>query len=60
MKSETLTAIRAHALESYPSESCGLVCVIKGKERYIHCRNMAETASEHFVLSAHDYADAED
>jgi proteasome lid subunit RPN8/RPN11 len=56
----TLTAIRAHALTSYPAESCGLVCVVRGKERYIPCRNMAETASEHFVMSAQDYADAED
>lgn len=52
MKPETLTAIREHALAEMPREACGLVCIIKGKEKYIPCRNMAETASEHFVLSA--------
>lgn len=52
MKQATLSTIREHALASYPAESCGLVCIIKGKEKYIPCRNMAETASEHFVLSA--------
>lgn len=52
MKPATLDAIRAHALAGYPHEICGLVCIIKGKEKYTPCRNMAETASEHFVLSA--------
>jgi len=60
MIESTLAAIRGHALASYPHESCGLICIIRGKERYIPCRNTAETASEHFQLSAEDYANAED
>lgn len=52
MIESTLTAIREHALADYPRESVGLVCIVKGRERYIPCRNTAETASEHFQLSA--------
>lgn len=52
--------IRAHAVAEYPRESCGLVVIVKGRERYIPCRNIAETPSEHFVLSPEDYANAED
>jgi proteasome lid subunit RPN8/RPN11 len=37
-----------------------LVIIRRGKERYIPCRNTAETASEHFVLSPQDYAAVED
>ena len=60
MDNKTETAIRDHAQAEYPRECCGLVAIIKGKERYLPCRNEAETPLEHFVLSAEDYAKAED
>jgi proteasome lid subunit RPN8/RPN11 len=60
MKSATLDAIRAHAVADYPREACGLVAVVKGRERYIPCRNLATTPSEHFILSPEDYAHAEE
>lgn len=60
MKAETIDAFKAHAVEAYPSECCGLFAVIKGKERYLPCRNIAETAHEHFVLNPEDYAKAEE
>jgi proteasome lid subunit RPN8/RPN11 len=56
----TLNEIRAHGVAEYPREACGLVCVVKGRERYIRCRNLAATASEHFILAKEDYADAAD
>lgn len=58
MKTETAQAIRAHAAEDYPRESCGLVVIGKGRERYVRCRNAA-AHSDHFILPAEDYAEAE-
>lgn len=58
MQNETLEAIRAHAAETYPRECCGLVIVVKGRERYTPCTNAAQ-GTEHFILPAEEYADAE-
>ncbi|WP_322105846.1 C40 family peptidase [Paraburkholderia sp. J41] len=60
MLETTMNEIRAHAQRDYPREACGLVIVERGKEVYVPCRNVAETASEHFVLPGDDYAAAED
>lgn len=60
MKDSTLNVAKEHALREYPRESCGIVVVIKGKEKYFSCRNDALTPSEHFIISPRDYADAED
>ena len=60
MQPETIEAIKAHAVKSYPKESCGLVAVVKGRERYFPCENKAETPDDHFVLSGEDYAHIED
>lgn len=60
MKKETINAASEHALSCYPRESCGLVIVRRGKERYIGCTNRATTKSEHFKISGHDFAAAED
>lgn len=57
---ETVLAdIRAHAARDYPRESCGLVIVKKGRQRYVPVRNVAER-NEHFVMDAEDQAAAED
>lgn len=60
MTPETATAIREHALAEYPHECCGLLVVVRGRERYYRCVNKAKTRSEHFVIGADDYAFAED
>lgn len=60
MKSNTESAIREHAAADYPRECCGLIVVVKGKERYLPCRNIAESHNENFVLHPEDYALAED
>lgn len=49
-----------HGLERFPEEACGLVVVIKGKERYVPCRNIAPNPLAHFMLCPQDYAAAED
>lgn len=60
MTPETRAAIHGHALADYPSESCGLVVVRKGRERYMPCRNVAADPKAHFVLCPQDYAMADD
>ena len=59
MTPETIAAIGAHAQADHPRESCGLVAIIKGRERYLPCTNAA-VGTDHFVLPAEEYAAAED
>ena len=49
-----------HAKAEYPRESVGLVQVIKGKQRYFKCNNIATTPDEHFVLDPDSYQEAEE
>lgn len=59
MQPETIAAIGAHAEKEFPREACGLVVIVKGRERYIACSNTAR-GTDHFVLPAEEYAAAED
>lgn len=56
----TRQAIADHAVSAYPRECCGLVIVVKGKERYYPCTNLASTPYEQFVMCPRDRARAED
>ena len=60
MNHETRQKIHDHAIAQFPRECCGLVVMTEDGEQYRPCRNIAKTASEHFVMHPHDYADAED
>ena len=60
MNELTAQHIREHAIAEYPREACGLIAVIKGKERYLPCRNTAESSDKEFILHPEDYAKAED
>ena len=55
IKEQALT----HAKEEHPRESVGLVHIVKGKNRYFKCKNIAETPDEHFILDPDDYLKAE-
>ncbi len=49
-----------HAQAVFPREACGLVVRVDGAEIFRACDNQAVDAAEHFVISAEDYAAAED
>ena len=49
-----------HAEECMPQESCGLLAIIKGKETYWPCKNIAESGFEYFVIDPDDWAECED
>lgn len=55
-----LDDIRAHAAECHPREACGLVAVVKGRERYFPCTNVATRADQEFMISPEDWARVED
>lgn len=60
LNEKTIADIKAHAVARYPEESCGLVIVERGKEKYIACSNISARPCEDFTISGQDMAEAEE
>lgn len=58
MKTETRDAALEHAKAQFPKEACGLVVVVRGKERYWPCQNISEDPRDHFMMDPNDYSEA--
>lgn len=52
-------AAEQYALEHYPRECVGLVVGINSRQRFVPCTN-SSPSNEHFILSAEQYAQAEE
>jgi|TARA_R100001460_G_scaffold36832_4_gene70706 proteasome lid subunit RPN8/RPN11 len=49
-----------HAKDCLPQESCGLLAIVKGKETYFPCKNLANNLCSYFIIDPDDWAYAED
>lgn len=49
-----------HAKSVFPAEACGLVVIVKGKERFWPCRNISPVANDQFAIDPVDYAAADE
>ena len=52
--------ILEHAKSECPNESCGVIIVFKGRERYVPCKNVSTEPELNFRIDPIDYSNAED
>ena len=49
-----------HAMQQQPIEACGILAVVKGREKYFACGNIAEDPIEGFCIDPDDWVVAEE
>ena len=60
LEDHIIESIQSHSKSEYPLESCGLVIIKQGKQRYIPAKNVSEAKEISFTIAAEDFARAED
>jgi len=58
LNKEIIQQAISHAKDEYPRESCGVVIVFKGREKYYPCRNISLEPENSFELHPEDYSQA--
>ena len=53
-------SFKKYAKKQKPDEACGLLAIIKGKETFWPCKNLAEVKFEFFILDTDDWEECED
>ena len=59
LEPHVLASIQGHSVECLPRESCGMVVIFKGRQKYVPCRNVSELPDT-FVIHHEDQFRAED
>lgn len=59
MDTKTEQEFRLHAEQEYPKEACGLIAIVKGRERYFPCENKS-ASGDNFKIDAEKYVEVED
>ena len=49
-----LEEIRQHFEKEYPREGCGILSVVKGKQKWFPCTNVADE-DNHFIIDTKEY-----
>ena len=53
-------SFKKYAKKLEPEEACGLVALIKGKEKFWPCKNLADSKQKFFMVDPDDWAECED
>lgn len=59
LSEEIKHAFKNHARREFPREACGLVAIVKGRQQYYECKNIAESNND-FILDPRDYIRVDD
>lgn len=60
MNEQSKSEFFEYAKTQYPKEACGVLVIVKGKERVFPCNNLSPTPGDEFMMCPVDYSNAEE